>query len=132
MPSLKTASAQAKVFAATHITTMLVELVGEISLYQLVPRDSASIRTRFWAQYVVGAAFSVLFGLLGFVATDCLAKSGWSKAAWAAAIVPAVAAASGGFVLHGVDTILGSTSGTGSIALIRAAYASKKKKSAQQ
>jgi thiamine monophosphate synthase len=67
-------------------------------------------------------------GALGFLATDCLAKGGWNKAAWASAVVPTAVMASGGFVLHGVDSILGSTSGTGSVALIRAAYASKKKK----
>ena len=129
MPAWKTASPQAKVFAVTHVAAMLVELVGEVSLYQLVPRESASIRTRFWAQYVIGAAISVALGSLGFLATDCLAKSGWNKAAWASAVVPTVATMSGGFVLHGVDSIIGSTSGSGSVALIRAAYASKKKKS---
>jgi hypothetical protein len=35
---------------------------------------------------------------------------------------------SGGFVLHGVDAILGSSSGTGSFALIKTAYAAAKKK----
>jgi hypothetical protein len=130
MPAWKTASPQAKVFMVTHVASMLAELVGEVSLYQLVPRESASVRTRFWAQYVIGAAFSIAMGSLGFLATDCLAKSGWNKAAWGTAVLPTVAAASGGFVLHGVDSILGSTSGTGSVALIRAAYASKKKKSA--
>lgn len=132
MPSWKTASPQAKVFVVTHVCAMAVELIGELSLYELVPRDSVSVRTRFWSQYVVGAAFSVILGFLGFIATDCLAQSGWNKAAWATAVLPTIAAASGGFVLHGVDSILSSTSGTGNVGLIRAAYASKKKKSIQQ
>ena len=132
MPHWKGASPQAKVFAIAHVTAMLAELVGEVSLYQLVPRESGSVRTRFWAQYVIGAALSVGLGSLGFLATDCLAKGGWNKSAWAMAAVPTAVGASSGFVLHGVDSILGATSGTSNVALIRAAYASKKKKSAQQ
>lgn len=132
MHSWKNASAQAKVFTLTHAAVMLAELVGEVSLFGLVPRESGSVRTRFWAQYVLGATFSIFLGSLGFLATDCLAKGGWNKSAWAFSVLPTLAGASGGFVLHGVDSILGATSGTGSVALIRAAYASKKKKSALQ
>lgn len=122
------ASAQAKVFAITHAVAVLAEFVGEVSLYNLVPEENKTIRTRFWAQYLVGAAVTMLIGALGYLATDCLAKSGWKKAAWVAAFLPSVTVVSGGFMLHGVDSILGSSSGTGSVALIKAAYAAKKKK----
>ena len=129
--SFSNVSPQAKVFKVTHVVAMLAELVGEISLYNLVPTQNAAMRTRFWAQYVIGAAISAILGVMGFLATDCLAKNGWKKLAWGFCVLPSIAATTGGFVLHGVDSILGSSSGTGSVALIRAAYASKKKKSAK-
>ena len=122
-------SAQAKVFAVTHAIAMVTEFVGEISLYGLIPEENRAVKTRFWAQYLVGAAFSVLIGAIGYLATDCLSGAGWSKTAWVAAFLPTATLLSGGFVLHGVDTILGSSSGSGSVALIKSAYAAKKKKS---
>lgn len=126
------ASPQAKVFAVTHAVAMLTELVGEVSLYGLVNTDNKVVRTRFWAQYLVGAAAVMLIGYVGFVATDCLAASGWKKLSWVSAVLPTLTTVSGGYVLHGVDTILGSSSGTGSIALIKSAYAAKKKKSVRK
>ena len=71
------ASPQAKVFAITHAITMVVEFVGETSLFGLIPEDNRTVRTRFWAQYLVGAAAAILIGAVGFLATDCLSKSGW-------------------------------------------------------
>jgi hypothetical protein len=122
------ASPQAKVFAITHAAAVAVELVGEMSLYGLIPPTAASsLKTRFWSQYVIGVAISTLVGLVGYVATDCLAKSGWTKTAWVAALLPTLTLLSGGFLLHGVDTILGISTGTGSVGLIRAAFRTKKK-----
>lgn len=124
----KSASPQAKFFAITHATAILIEFIGETSLYGLIPDTAnASVKTRFWSQYVMGVAVAIIVGSVGFAATDCLARSGWTKTAWVAALIPAIMLLSGGFVLHGVDAILGSSSGTSSIGLIKAAYAAKKK-----
>ena len=122
-------SPQAKVFAITHAIAMVTEFVGEVSLFGLIPEENKTMRTRFWAQYLVGAACTVLIGVVGYIATDCLAASGWNKTAWVASLLPTLTVFTGGFVLHGVDAILGSSSGTGSLALIKSAYAAKKKKS---
>lgn len=122
------ASPQAKVFAITHATAIFLEFIAERSLYGLISDTaSTSIKTRFWSQYVIGVAIATLIGTVGYSATDCLAKSGWTKTAWIAAMLPTLTLLSGGFVLHGVDAILGSSSGTGSVGLIKAAYAAKKK-----
>ena len=123
------ASPQAKLFVITHVIVMLTELVGEISLFTLIPNENKAMRTRFWAQYVLGAACAAVMGSIGYLATDCLSKSGWTKTAWASSLLPTLTLGSGGFLLHGVDSILGASSGTGSVALIRAAYVAKKKKS---
>lgn len=125
------ASNQAKVFAVTAGIALITEIAGEIALYGIIPEDNRVIKTRFWAQFVVGAAISLFFTGIGYIATDCIAKKGWSKTAWLVAIVPMLPIVTGGFVLHGVDTVLGSSSGTGSVALIKAAFAAKKKKSTQ-
>ena len=129
MKNWSQASAQAKVFAITHAVAMVAEFIGEVSLYGLIPEENRAVRTRFWAQYLIGAAFSVLIGAVGYIATDCLSGAGWSKLAWVAALLPTATLLSGGCVLHGVDAILGSSSGSGSVALIKSAYAAKKKKS---
>lgn len=123
------ASAQAKVYAVVHVISMLTEFVGEVSLFDMIPQGNKTIRTRFWAQYLIGAAYAVLVGIVGFRSVDCLAKSGWKKLSWAAVAISPVLLASGGFLLHGVDSILGSSSGTGAVALVGSAYAAKKKKS---
>ena len=121
-------SPQAKVFAVTSAIALVTELVGEIALYGLVPKENQVIKTRFWAQFVVGAALTLFMSGIGYVATDCLAKKGWTKTSWLVAIVP-IMAGSTGFVIHGVDTVLGASSGSGSVALLKSAFASKKKKS---
>lgn len=124
------ASPQAKFFAITHTTATVLEFIAETSLYGLISETAAtSVKTRFWSQYVIGVAIATLIGTVGYAATDCLAKSGWTKTAWVAALLPTLMLLSGGFVLHGVDAILGTSSGTGSVGLIKAAYAAKKKHS---
>lgn len=125
-------SPQAKFFVITHATCTLIEFIGETSLYGLIPETAnSSIKTRFWSQYVIGVAVATLIGSIGFAATDCLAKAGWTKTAWVAALVPSIMLLTGGFVLHGVDSILGTSSGTGSVGLIKAAYTAKKKQDKQ-
>ena len=122
-------SPQTKVFAVVHVLSMVSEFVGEIWLSNLIPDENKTMKTRFWSQYLVGATMAILVGVIGHVSIECMAKSGWNKLAWAAAIIPSLTLASGGYMLHGVDAILGSSSGTGSAALIKTALIAKKKKS---
>lgn len=120
-------SPQAKAFAVTFAAATVIEFIGETTLYGLIPGTAArSLKIRFWSQYVASLSVYMVIGLVGHAAVDCLAKSGWAKTAWLASIFPAVVVLSGGFVLHGVDTILGISSGTGSMGLLKAAFKAKK------
>ena len=121
-------SAQAKVFATTHAAVMLLELMGEISLSNLIPEQSKGVKSRFWLQYVIGIAVSLFISSICYRAIDCLAKNGWTKTAWLMAIFPpTIFLFTGGFLLHGVDSVLTSTSGSSSIKLLRTAARKKKK-----
>lgn len=121
-------SIQAKVFTVTFVAAHIIELIGETTLYGLIPSTACTcLKTRFWTHYVVSLSLTMLFGLFCRASIDCLAKSGWTKTAWVAAIVPTILILSGAYMLHGVDTILGVSSGTGSVGLIKAAYKAKKK-----
>ncbi len=122
------ASPQAKVFAVTHAAATLIEFLAETSLYGLIPDEAGTAtKTRFWSQYVMGLGFNLIMGAIGYAATDCLARSGWTKTAWVMAVLPTLMLLTGGFLLHGVDTVLGTSSGTGSVTLLKAAYSAKKK-----
>jgi hypothetical protein len=114
-------SLQGKVFSATFVVGMLLELVGEVLLYRTIPEGRGNLKTRFWARYVVELALATLLGGMGFICTEVLAHSGWTKSAWLVALVPTVAFVFVAFTMQGMNTVLDSTSGVSCVGTIGAA-----------
>jgi len=126
---LKPSSTQAKVYVATFAVGFIAELVGEILLYKTIPEDRENLKARFWARYVMGAAFASIVGVIGYIVVEVLVGSGWPKMAWILAFMPTLAVIGTTFTLQGVNTVLDSTSGVGCVGMIGSALASGKKKS---
>ena len=122
---LMTATPQAKLFAATFVVGFVAELVGEIALSSTIAEGQHTLKTRFWARYVVTAACAVLVGLVGYIVVNVLAHAGWRNLAWLLALIPSTAILSTAFVLQGVNTVLDGTSGVGCLEMISAAFRSK-------
>lgn len=121
---------QGKVYVATFALGFLAELLGEVMLYRTVPEDSANLKARFWARYVMGAAFATIAGATGYVAVEALSGAGWKKIAWGLAFVPTLAIVLAMFTLQGVNTVLDSTSGSNCAKIIERAMLQNKKSTA--
>lgn len=121
-------STQAKLFAGTFAVGFAAEFVGEVLMARQIPGDRAALKSRFWIRYVIGAACAAIIGTVLYIVVDVLAKVGWTRLAWAMALVPTVLVLGVALTLQGVNTVLDESSGSGCLRVVGMAYRQKKTK----
>jgi len=126
--SFRKPSTQGKVYVATFAVGFIAEFVGEVLLYRTIPEDRENLKARFWARYVMGAAFASIVGVIGYIVVEVLVGSGWPKMAWVLAFMPTLAVIATTFTLQGVNTIMDSTSGTSCVGMIGSALSQSGRK----
>lgn len=105
------------VFLGTSAVCAAMDLVYELGVYNLtIPDDCNAMKRRFWFSYVFGLALMCVVIAGGYRVVSSLSESGWRWTAWFAAIVPVPLLIYGGFLLHGIDTVL--TTATGNTASV--------------
>ena len=130
--SFKKPSTQGKVYVATFAVGFIAEFVGEVLLFKTIPEDRENLKARFWARYVMGAAFASMVGVIGYIVVEVLVGSGWPNMAWALAFAPTVAVIATTFTLQGVNTVLDGTSGTSCVGMIGSALSSGRNQRTKQ